>query len=235
MTLSIHRCVSWKQPSSCELAALTIAVISVRVVISPFQRWRLVWALGKDTIGGMVCDGVKSLWLCWYCKIASMSDWIWQGNGGCAGRMQSSCCRVCSWIQISWWLMWWQRCWWLLSARRACRADESLAETAMLSPCQWIKRNRINRGCSCLFILHLDLYNTGLWLAGVCLLCLPCLFSMFACFVFINIKIHFYFNLIYQHGIRRTWMSRLYSFYMTHRNMHCFHCPWAVSITKNCC
>lgn len=101
MTLSIHRCVGWKQPSNCELAAFTMAVISVSVVISPFQRCRLVWTLGKDTTGGMVCDGVKSLWLCWYCKIASISDRIWRGNGGCAGRIQSSCCRVCNWIQIS--------------------------------------------------------------------------------------------------------------------------------------
>lgn len=35
--------------------------MSVRVVMSPFQRWRLVLVLGSDTIAGIVCDGVNNM------------------------------------------------------------------------------------------------------------------------------------------------------------------------------
>lgn len=91
MTLSMHLCSGLKQPSSWEFAALTMAVISVKDVISPFQDE----SRREGIFGSLVCCNVAlgaievvdvcSLWALWYSSVASM--WARESDGilGIAG------------------------------------------------------------------------------------------------------------------------------------------------------
>jgi len=105
ITLSMHLCGGWKQPSICELAALAMAVTSsAKVVMSPCQsfsctlcfpsRYRVALAGIEDPLVNMRC---LRRWV----KMLSMSLSKSSGSGGCGERMQSSCLRRWSCSQDS--------------------------------------------------------------------------------------------------------------------------------------
>lgn len=106
MMLSIHRWVGWKHPRPWLLAALVMAVIPVRVVMSPFQRCIFVCL---DASYLMVCDGesedsgVSSLWFLTRMRINSMLCRMFSGRSGTGGRAHKHSRRRASLDAVSRW------------------------------------------------------------------------------------------------------------------------------------
>jgi hypothetical protein len=89
----MHLWEGWKHPNSSLLAALTTAVMSVKVVISPFHSEMLIvgrFALAVCEVrsmemrGGIKVADVRILLSRWYIRTWSIAERTLEGNGGSA-------------------------------------------------------------------------------------------------------------------------------------------------------